>query len=181
MLDRGNIITASIVLLFGAIQISGVLDPDYARASDTAFLASNNDISRTTFYLSPARISMERAQDGLFHVTAFVNGKPVDMAIDTGATRTVITQTDATRIGLSSPTGNFSNMETLNGQVRLSRMKIDRLTIGDQEIEDLEVVLGPKALKQSIVGLDAISRSGPLLVDGDRLTLLAAKSRAAGE
>ena len=103
------------------------------------------------------------------------------MAIDTGATRTVITQTDATRVGLSSPTGTYSNMETLNGQVRLSRMMIDSFSVGDREIEGLEVVLGPQSLKQSIVGLDAISRSSPLLVDGDRLTLLAAKNRAASE
>ncbi|WP_339693378.1 TIGR02281 family clan AA aspartic protease [uncultured Parasphingorhabdus sp.] len=173
--------TASIVLLFGAIQIGDALDTDNARVSDTAYLASSKNIARGTFNLSPSGISIERAQDGLFHVTALVNGQPVDMAIDTGATRTVITQNDATRIGLSSPTGTYSNMETLNGQVRLSRMRIDKLTVGNREIEGLEVVLGPQALKQSVIGLDAISRSSPLLVDGDRLTLLTTKSRAASE
>lgn len=181
MLDCGNILTASIVLLFGAIQIGDSLDIDDARASDTAYLASNKNITRDTFELSPSGISIERAQDGLFHIIAMVNGQPVDMAIDTGATRTIITQTDATRIGLSSPTGTYSNMETLNGQVRLSRMTIDSFTVGNREIKDLEVVLGPQALKQSIVGLDAISRSGPLLVNGARLTLLATKNRAASE
>lgn len=181
MLDRGDILTAIIVLLFGAIQIGGFLDLDNARAADTAYLASNQKISAGTLNLHPAEISIERAQDGLFHVTALVNGKPVDMAVDTGATRTVVAQTDAARIGLSSPTGTYSNMETLNGQVRLSRMKIDKFTVGNREIEDLEVVLGPQTLKQSVVGLDAISRSGPLLVDGDRLTLLATKSPATGE
>ena len=181
MLDYGNIMTASIVLLFGAIQIGDALDVDDALASDTAYLASSKAITDGTFNLSPSGISIERAKDGLFHVTAFVNGQPVDMAIDTGATRTVITQTDATRVGLSSPTGTYSNMETLNGQVRLSRMMIDSFSVGDREIEGLEVVLGPQSLKQSIVGLDAISRSSPLLVDGDRLTLLAAKNRAASE
>ncbi|MEH6757988.1 MAG: TIGR02281 family clan AA aspartic protease [Parasphingorhabdus sp.] len=171
--------TVSIVSLFGVVQIGGNVVPDTLSETDSTYLASDENIRHDA--AAPTAVSIDRAQDGLFHVTALVNGKPVDMAIDTGATRTIVAPADAERIGLFPHAGTYSNMETLNGRVRLSRIKIDKLTVGNREMKGLEIVLGPRTLNQSVVGLDAISRSGPLLVEGNRVTLLATKSRATSE
>ena len=180
MFDRRALLTVSLVSLFGVIQLGALFPPSASSETEHAYLAMDDD-NRLAGYPNPAKISIGRASDGLFHITALINGKPLDMAVDTGATRTVISPDDAARLGLSANTGRYSNMETINGEVRLSRARIDSLSLGNQDIRGLEIVLGPAGLNQSVIGLDAISRGGPVLLDGNRLTLLSAQQRTAGK
>lgn len=170
MLDRGAIITTSLVALFGAAQIAENVPFSAERDGGIAYLAVEESMSLAK-PVSP-RLSVGRARDGLFHITALVNGKPVDMAIDTGATRSVIARSDADRIGLVGSTGRHSNMQTLNGRVQLQKVQLSELKIGETTIRNLDVAVGPHQLAQSVIGLDALRQSGPILIEADRLTVL---------
>ncbi|MGB5077999.1 MAG: retropepsin-like aspartic protease [Sphingorhabdus sp.] len=171
MIDRAAILTSPIVLLFASVQTASNFSPIGIAENEVAYFAS--DVSVVSTQPASTQVSVNRARDGLFHITALINGHPVDMAIDTGATRTILAKADAAKIGLTSLSGSYSNMETLNGRVRLARTNLQKLTIGNRELTNLEVVLGPHNLRQSVIGLDAIGRSGPILIESERLTLLA--------
>lgn len=170
MLDHGAIITFSTVLLFAAVQIDGSFPPQPGSTDDIAYLV--NEETSPQSEAGSSQFSIDRAPDGLFHVTALINGKPVDMAIDTGASRSVVAQSDADRVGLVGRADHYSNMQTLNGNIRLQRVKLKELKVGNRKMNDLDIVLGPEHLSQSVVGLDALRRSGPILIDADRLTFL---------
>jgi aspartyl protease family protein len=170
MFDRGAIMTTSFVALFAAAQVAENLPFSAERNDEIGYLAAEESFSDTT-PASP-RFSVNRAHDGLFHITALVNGKPVDMAIDTGATRSVIAQSDANRIGLVGATGRYSTMQTLNGRVQLQKVQLSQLKIGQTTIRNLEVAVGPHQLAQSVIGLDALRQSGPILIEADQLTVL---------
>jgi aspartyl protease family protein len=169
MLDRGAIFTTSMVLLFAAAQIGGDFPRQSAYNDGIAYLANDGIASRSE---ASSQLSIDRSSDGLFHVKVRINGQPVDMAIDTGATRSVVTQSDAKRIGLVGRAGRYSNMQTLNGRIRLQRVTLKDIEIGNRKINNLDIVVGPEQLNQSVVGLDALRHSGPILIDSDRLTLL---------
>lgn len=170
MFDRGAIMTTSFVALFAAAQVAENLPFSAEGNDEIAYLAT--DERPAIAKPAPQQLSVNRAHDGLFHITALVNGKPVDMAIDTGATRSVIAQSDANRIGLVGSTGRYSNMQTLNGRVQLQKVQLSKLTIGEATIRNLEIALGPHNLSQSVIGLDALRQSGPILIEADRLTVL---------
>ena len=87
MLDRGAIMTTSLVALFAGAQVAASLPFSAEHNSEIAYLATEG--SSSIAKPAPRQISVNRARDGLFHITALVDGQPVDMAIDTGATRSV--------------------------------------------------------------------------------------------
>ena len=157
-----------VVALFAVAQFSAKIPP--IAGDDAAYLALEEKPTLATA-MSP-RFTTKRAQDGLFHVAALINGQPVDLALDTGATRTVLAPSDARSLGLAGRSGRYSHMQTINGRVRLQRAFLAELRIGDQTINDLDIAIGPQTLSQSIAGLDILTHSGPILIEADRLTIL---------
>lgn len=170
MNSRIPLLAVLITAYFGSAELTSHAAPEITGTADTAFMASDANVQIAP--TDQTELSIRRASDGLFHVAALINGKPIDLAIDTGATRTVIAPADANRLKLRPGAGNYSKIETLNGRIRLQRATLATISLGNQDVHGLEVALGPKTLRQSVAGLDLIGRSGPLLIEGDRLTLL---------
>jgi aspartyl protease family protein len=175
MFDRGSIMTTSIVALFASAQIAGHIPLPTEEKSETAYLLANEIAPPARS--GSSRFSIDRATDGLFHMTVLINGRPVDMAVDTGATRSVVAPSDARRIGLDRSSGRYGNMQTMNGRVQFLKVQLDELTIGDTKINNLEIALGPQQLNQSVIGLDVLMQSGPILIESDRLVLLGDEER----
>jgi aspartyl protease family protein len=125
--------------------------------------------------LQPAAVpgqTIARSADGLFYIEAKLNGAPVRLALDTGANVTVLCARDARRAGLLQSRLIFDEkIVTGGGHVPMARAKLASAKVGDRDFSDLPVVVARGSFPVSILGQDLMRRIGPVLIDGDQLTL----------
>ena len=112
-----------------------------------------------------------RAPDGLFYVTAAINGQPVRFLVDTGASVIVLSARDAARTGLAGQAKYDAHMETANGKAPMAWTRIDRVEIGGRQVAGLRAALVQQGLSVSLLGQNALAKLGPVTMEGDRLRL----------
>lgn len=113
-----------------------------------------------------------RSRDGLFYVTARVNGVAVRFLLDTGATMVVLTPADATRVGASSGgPARHAMMETAAGPSAIDRITLDHVAIAGHTVVDVDAAVVRRGLKVSLLGQDLLSRLGPVTISGNALEL----------
>ena len=112
-----------------------------------------------------------RASDGLFYVTAAINGQPVRFLVDTGASVIVLSARDAARTGLANQAKYDAHMETAGGKAPMAWTRIDRVEIGGRQVAGLRAAVVQQGLSVSLLGQNALAKLGPVTMDGDRLRL----------
>ncbi|MFD1694728.1 retropepsin-like aspartic protease family protein [Roseibium aestuarii] len=119
-------------------------------------------------------ILVVRDRSGHFQVGSTVNGHPVDMLFDTGASTVVLTYQDAVEAGFHPESLQFTvPVRTANGQAMVAPVRIDRLTIADLQLSDLRAfVARDGALETSLLGMRALDRLKSWRIEGDRLILI---------
>jgi aspartyl protease family protein len=118
-------------------------------------------------------LTLAKAADGLFYVTAHVNDVPVRFVVDTGANVVVLTGADARAIGLkpAARTGR-QTLRTAGGRRAMRWASIDRLKIAGQTVENTEaVVIAADGPPHSLLGQSALARFESVTLRGDRLEL----------
>ena len=137
-------------------------------------------VDRLTAELVPGRavthgrnVEVVRTSTGDFAVTAQVNGAPVAMVLDTGATSVVLTRDDAKAAGLPLEVLAYTaNIDTANGRARAAPVTLDRVAIGGLVERSIEALVAqPGQLKVSLLGMSFLNRLQSWEVRGDRLLL----------
>jgi len=78
-----------------------------------------------------AAVMLQRSLGGHFEAEVVVNGEPVTMLVDTGASATVLTAADARRIGLDPESLSFTvPVATANGTARAARAVAEEISVG---------------------------------------------------
>jgi aspartyl protease family protein len=116
----------------------------------------------------PALI-LRTGRDGHVSVDAFVNGTPVRMAFDTGASVVSLTQVDAERIGISKNLSYTIPFDTANGRSYGAPVTL-RVRIGHHEIDNIRGVVMPH-LNVSLLGQSFLSRLHSYEMRDGNLTL----------
>lgn len=96
-------------------------------------------------------------RDGYVYVNASVDGSPVRMAFDTGASVVSLTQADAARLGLASGLSYTIPFATGNGRSYGAPVKLREIRIGQLEIDDVDAVVMPN-LSVSLLGQTFLNR-----------------------
>lgn len=119
-------------------------------------------------------VALDRINGGHFMARGSVNGEPVTMIVDTGATTTVLTANDARRAGISVESLSFSvPITTANGPANAAHAVVRDISVGDITRRDLDVlVAGPAMLDQSLLGMNFINSLSGFDMRGNRLTLI---------
>jgi aspartyl protease family protein len=114
-----------------------------------------------------------RADDGHFHVNAEANGVRVRFLIDTGASTTVLSLSDARRVGIDVDALAFNRpVQTANGVTYFASAWLDSLTIGSTRLASVPVgVMPDDALDTSLLGMTTINRFSSWRVEGDKMVL----------
>jgi aspartyl protease family protein len=119
---------------------------------------------------SAMRIQM--AEDGHFWADTQVNGRTVRFMIDSGATTTAMSRDAATAAGITIDESGFPvSIETANGTVEARRARIDRMTLGSINAEDLAVVVAGEFGDTSVLGMNFLSQLESWRVEGRFLIL----------
>lgn len=114
-------------------------------------------------------VRLEDNRSGHYLTGGYINGQPVTLLLDTGATMVAVPAELASELGLSRGQGFM--VSTANGMAESFRTRIDRLRIGEIELQDVDaaivpgmtgddVLLGMSALRQ----LDFSQRGGELVL-----------------
>lgn len=118
-------------------------------------------------------VMLEKRANGHFEVRGEVDGKQIDFLIDTGATTTVLTASDARVAGIDINSLSFNvPVSTANGTARAARASAGEIRIGEISRVRLPVLVSePGQLDQSLLGMNFLGTLSGFDVRGDRLIL----------
>jgi aspartyl protease family protein len=105
----------------------------------------------------PAKIVLTADSQGHFLTTGTINGTSVRFLVDTGATLIAIGAGDAGRIGIDPRKGTRGVTNTANGQVMVSRVKLDTVRIGDVVLNGVDAVVLPHEQSPALLGMSFLN------------------------
>ena len=141
-MTKGNIIAGIIWLaLVGLIYhlADGLINPNKA-----AVLGSSNSVV------------LQRGPDGHYRAEAIINGKKVNVLVDTGATDVAVSQNIANQLNLTSHTAITTN--TANGNSIAYITRLDSVKIGGVEAKDVSAVIAPGLQGNVLLGMSYLGR-----------------------
>lgn len=116
---------------------------------------------------------LTRAGDGHFITTAHVNGEPLRMMVDTGASDIALPYREAQRLGIDVDNLAFIQpVITANGRAMVAPIRLDEVRIGEIALRDVSAsVSQPGALNEALLGMSFLGRLSEYSFRGDRLEL----------
>jgi aspartyl protease family protein len=131
-----------------------------------------NTVAPRQSVLTDGTIEIPRGFEGHYAITLKINEQPVDFIIDTGATQMVLTQADATRIGLTlTDMDYFGVASTANGTVRTAPVTLESVVLGDIIDRGFPASVNEGALESSLLGMEYLSQFSRIEILGDTMRL----------
>lgn len=120
-------------------------------------------------------VELRRSGSGDFQVHAKINGAPVAMVLDTGASAVVLTHEAAQAAGLPTEFIRYNvNVDTANGRAQAAAVTLDRITVGDIVERAVPALIAPPGqLKTSLLGMSFLNRLEGWEVRNSRLMMRA--------
>ncbi|MCR6739818.1 retropepsin-like aspartic protease family protein [Aeromonas dhakensis] len=118
---------------------------------------------------SSGELLLRADQSSHYRLEGAINGQPVQLLLDTGATRITVPQRVAERLGLTAH--GSSQVNTAAGFIRVGNGTIETLAMGPLTLYDLAIFINPAAAGDEVlVGMNALGRLE--LVQKERQLLL---------
>jgi len=120
-----------------------------AAAQEPAPAASN---SRT--------VTLSRSSDGHFRTEARVDGRRLELIVDTGASQIALRASDAARLGIHPTPRDYNvRVSTANGITRAALIQLQRVEVDDIVVRDVAALVQPdEALGVNLLGMSFLSR-----------------------
>jgi len=116
--------------------------------------------------------AVERGADGHWRAESRVNGRKMEMLVDTGATMVVLTQHDARAAGLDVRRLDYKErVRTASGVARAALVRLERVQVGSVRVRDVEALVIERGLSVSLLGMSFLSRLEQFQVRGQTLRL----------
>lgn len=116
------------------------------------------------------KIILTADAQGHFQTTGTINGTSVHFLVDTGATMISLGASDARRIGLDFNRGQKGISQTANGQVVVSRVKLDTVRIGEVTLHGIDATIHQNDMPIALLGMSFLNRMD-MQRDGPTMTL----------
>ena len=95
---------------------------------------------------------------GHFFTEGMVNGRTIRFLVDTGATTVALPASDARRLGVDYRKGDRGFTQTAGGVVPVYRVRLDRVRLGDIELNGIEAVVIERGLEVALLGMTFLNR-----------------------
>jgi aspartyl protease family protein len=127
--------------------------------------------SAETAPIMAVETKLDRMPNGHFYADAAVNGQPVRVVVDTGATTVALTVADAQRIGVPFSPSEFTVIGTgASGPVRGQDVTLDSVSVDGKEVRGVRAAV-LEGLDVSLLGQTYLSRITAVQMSGDTMTL----------
>lgn len=116
-------------------------------------------------------IELTRDSSGYFYADVQINGAPVHMLVDTGATMIALSRNDAQMAGLAPSIAMNSVVgQGADGVVKGEPVTLQRVTLGGKTVENLPAVVLNSG-GQSLLGQSFLSQFSSVHIEGDKMVL----------
>lgn len=117
------------------------------------------------------QMELVRDDNGYFFADVQVNGAPVHMLVDTGASGIALSRNDAQLAGLPISIGmNDVIGKGADGDIRGQAVMLDRVTLGGKSVEHVPAIVLNSG-SQSLLGQNFLGRFSTVKIEGDRMVL----------
>jgi aspartyl protease family protein len=124
--------------------------PEKAAAEENAARPASSSYRETAIRADPR---------GQYAADALVNGAPVRMLVDTGASDVFVSASTAARLGLQVRATRKFIIQTANGRTTASAVRLDNVSLGGLYMKDVEaLVLAPEAGEVNLLGESFLKR-----------------------
>ena len=118
------------------------------------------------------RIKIPISLNGHYNLRLRINDVSVDFVVDTGATDIVLSQADASRIGLDLGQLAFTGRaSTANGIVETARVTLDKIEIANVIDRNVSAIVNKGELFGSLLGMGYLQRWGRIEIENGVLSL----------
>ncbi len=146
--------------------------PSTLQTTSTEFIAQDTQVQLSHRPDMTMSRNLVRQPDGLFYAMVQLNDSPLRFVVDTGATKSILSHRDAQTIaGVRLSRQTVGTMRTLGGDRRYRIATVERTRIGSQDIGPIEFAIIEPTGSVSVIGQDILGQLGPIILDGDRMTL----------
>jgi aspartyl protease family protein len=145
-----------------APQETHMVDPPAAEAESTAApMVATVD----------GAVRLRRNENGHFYADVEVNGTPIHMLVDTGATGIALSREDARRAGIATSIGmNDVVGQGADGSVHGEFVTVDRIALGPATAEQMPAMVLNSG-GQSLLGQAFLAKFASVEIHGDTMTL----------
>ncbi|MGH1418245.1 MAG: retropepsin-like aspartic protease family protein [Hyphomicrobiaceae bacterium] len=160
--ELGSWLTAGAMLVLTVVyfdDIRGLMRSALQNADQTPTqLTSHTQPQEQKSFGGTVELNSDRM--GHFQTTAYINGSPVDVMVDTGASVVSMSYEVAQRAGISVSKSDFTaRTQTANGIARIAIVDIDDISIGGITIRNVRgAVAEPGRLSKTLLGMTFLSR-----------------------
>ncbi len=117
-------------------------------------------------------ITVPRSVDGHYYLTAKVNGTPLRMIVDTGATDLVLSRDDAQKAGIDLAGLNYvGNASTANGRVRIASVRLKTIELGPVKDQNFRAFVSEGEMPGSLLGMAYLQRYSKIEIENGALVL----------
>ncbi len=165
-----------------AILVAGVIHYDTLRAglgdvlglADAPPVAAAREPSTASASAKSGTEELKAFADGHYYARAEINGRPIDVMVDTGASMVALTYEDAERAGLRLKPSDFTNqVSTANGVAAVAPVILDRVSIGRITVRNVRAAVCERGrLEKTLLGMSFLSRLERVGISQGRLVLV---------
>lgn len=133
---------------------------------DVAKPASNQSFERSVF--------LKADRYNQFYADAYVNGRRINVLVDTGASHVSLNYEDARSLGIYLTKRDFTHaVRTANGITNVAPVRIDRIRIGEVQVRDIDGFVGEEGIEfPTLLGMTFLRKLGRLNIKGRQLELV---------
>lgn len=141
--------------------------------SDVAKKAPDGEHGDAGHAPAGATVELAASDNGHFFTPADVNGRSINVLVDTGATTVTLTYEDAEQAGIYLSPSDFTRTgRTANGTASFAPVRLATVAIGDITVRDVEAgVAEPGKLHVTLLGMSFISKLSRADIRDGRLIL----------
>lgn len=117
---------------------------------------------------------LKASGDGHYYARAEINGRPLDVLVDTGASMVALTYEDSERLGLRLKPSDFTaRVQTANGTVSVAPVELDRVSIGRITVRNVRGVVSERGrLAKTLLGMSFLGELQRVDISQGRLLLI---------
>jgi aspartyl protease family protein len=156
------IVFAGAMLVMGVLAVRLIEQPHQQQvaAAPSAMAATRTSSPPSASPSNSRTVTLSRGKGGHFWTDARVDGRRLELVVDTGASTIALRASDAARLGIHPAARDYTiNVATANGMTRAALVELRTVEVGDIVVRNIPALVhGDDALGVNLLGMTFLSK-----------------------
>ena len=154
----GKIITLAAIVLVVGVLAARLIDQTKVPAAPSALAAQ--PVSSPATSSNSRSVTLSRGNGGHFWTDARIDGRRMELVVDTGASAITLRASDAARLGIHPTARDYSiKVSTANGVTRAAFVELGMVEVGNIIVRDVQALVHEdEALGVNLLGMTFLSK-----------------------